>query len=153
MSSMFYNCENLTTIFVSESFVTNNVTGQTSIFTGCTSLVGGNGTVFDSTHVNKLYARIDRENEPGYFTLNVSEKKIKDVVALSSPSRLIYNVGETVDLTGLSVRIIYEDDTSTDLSYNSDNANLWTVKTNLLKTSDKISDREFVTVKFNGRYK
>ena len=79
-------------------------------------------------------------------------KKIKDVVALSSPSRLIYNVGETVDLTGLSVRIIYEDDTSTDLSYNSDNANLWTVKTNLLKTSDKISDREFVTVKFNGTF-
>ena len=40
------------------------------MFTGCTSLVGGQGTVYDSTKVDKTYARIDGgTSSPGYFTL------------------------------------------------------------------------------------
>ena len=38
------------------------------MFTGCDSIVGGNGTVFDSAHINGVYARIDSPDLPGYFT-------------------------------------------------------------------------------------
>jgi hypothetical protein len=33
------------------------------------NLVGGNGTLYNSSHSNKEYARIDKEETPGYFTL------------------------------------------------------------------------------------
>ena len=39
------------------------------IFSDCPSLVGGNGTTFDSTKTDKTYAIIDGTNgQPGYFT-------------------------------------------------------------------------------------
>ena len=38
------------------------------MFTGCTNLVGGNGTTYDSTKVDKTYARIDTASTRGYFT-------------------------------------------------------------------------------------
>ena len=68
MDGIFRECNNLTTITVSNNFVTNNVTNSYYMFTGCTSLVGGNGTVFNSSYVDKTYARIDRSGTPGYFT-------------------------------------------------------------------------------------
>ena len=39
-----------------------------NMFSLCNSLVGGNGTLFDGDHVDKEYARIDKEGTPGYFT-------------------------------------------------------------------------------------
>jgi hypothetical protein len=42
------------------------------IFDGCTSLVGGNGTVFDSTKIDKAMAVIDTPTTPGYLTLKTS---------------------------------------------------------------------------------
>ena len=69
MFEMFYNSSKLEKIIVSESFVTNNVTSSDSMFTGCTALVGGAGTKFDSTKIDKTYARIDGgTSRPGYFT-------------------------------------------------------------------------------------
>ena len=39
------------------------------MFNNCTSLVGGQGTKYDSTKVDKTYARIDGgTSNPGYFT-------------------------------------------------------------------------------------
>lgn len=39
------------------------------MFYGCTSLVGGAGTTYDSSHYNGVYARIDGgTSAPGYFT-------------------------------------------------------------------------------------
>jgi len=38
------------------------------MFNGCTSLVGGNGTTYNSSHTDATYARIDRAGTPGYFT-------------------------------------------------------------------------------------
>ena len=70
MKSMFEGCKNLKTIYVSNKFATANVTNSTSMFTNSTSLVGGAGTVYDSTKVDKTYARIDGGTDnPGYFTL------------------------------------------------------------------------------------
>ena len=39
------------------------------MFKNCTSLVGGQGTVYNSSKINKTYARIDGgTSSPGYFT-------------------------------------------------------------------------------------
>ena len=57
------------TIDVSNKFNTDAVTNSDNMFTGCTSLVGGSGTKFDSTKTDKTYARIDGgTSNPGYFT-------------------------------------------------------------------------------------
>ena len=69
MSSMFSSCKNLTTIYASNKFITNNVTNSTNMFNGSTKLVGGAGTKYNSSHVDKTYARIDKSGIPGYFTL------------------------------------------------------------------------------------
>lgn len=71
MMSMFYNCGKLTTIYASSEWSTKSVTVSTSssMFYGCTSLVGGMGTTYNSSHVNKNYAHIDGgPSNPGYFT-------------------------------------------------------------------------------------
>ena len=63
--SMFRNCSGLTTITANDWSAT--VT-STDMFTGCTSLVGGNGTTYDASHVDASYAHIDVADNPGYFT-------------------------------------------------------------------------------------
>ena len=62
--------KNLKTIYVSDKFVTNNVTRSGNMFYGCNNLVGGQGTVYDANNLDKTYARIDNTNngKPGYFT-------------------------------------------------------------------------------------
>ena len=69
MSHMFEKITNLKTIYVSSKFNTDIVTDSTDMFEKCTSLVGGSGTTYDSSHIDKTYARIDGgEASPGYFT-------------------------------------------------------------------------------------
>ena len=69
MSSMFQAATNLKTIYASDKFVTTNVTKSSAMFRYCESLVGGNGTVYNSSNTGKTYARIDTASTPGYFTL------------------------------------------------------------------------------------
>ena len=69
MGSMFNTCSNLVTIYVSNDWSTTLVTSGNSMFSSCTKLVGGNGTVFDSSNVTHTYARIDTAETPGYLTL------------------------------------------------------------------------------------
>ena len=68
MRYMFLGCSKLKDIFVSDKFVTVSVTDSTEMFNYCNALVGGNGTKFDSSHIDKEYARIDTPSAPGYFT-------------------------------------------------------------------------------------
>ena len=69
MSSMFAYSGKLKTIYASNNFITNNVTSSTEMFQGVTNLVGGNGTKYNSSHVDETYARIDGgTSSPGYFT-------------------------------------------------------------------------------------
>lgn len=69
MLSMFRSCVNLTTIYVSDMWSVSNVTSSDYMFNGCTSLVGGAGTVHNSSYVNKDYAHIDGgTSNPGYLT-------------------------------------------------------------------------------------
>jgi surface protein len=95
MNNLFANCLSLTTIYAGEGWSTELVYGEWSegMFTGCTALVGGMGTVFDENHTNKAYARIDGgPDNPGYFTAKSTTKRgdvngdnivnISDVTAL-----------------------------------------------------------------------
>ena len=71
MGGIFRSCTALVTIYASPSFVTTAVSGISGIsdmFTGCTKLVGGNGTVYNSSYTGDTYARIDTASTPGYFT-------------------------------------------------------------------------------------
>jgi len=71
---MFAVCSSLETIFASSGFV-NNKSGASSdgMFAGCSKLKGGAGTVYNSDHTDKTYARIDGgEGNEGYFTAPVS---------------------------------------------------------------------------------
>ena len=95
MSSMFADCTSLTTIYTSSGGLDlNSLTGENTdlnMFSGCTSLAGGNGTTYDATHVDKTYARVDggpTSETPGYFT-SILEKtytidKIKMETLLST---------------------------------------------------------------------
>lgn len=69
MSEMFDFNQNLTTIYVSDTFVTDKVTDSSNMFSTCDVLVGGNGTKYNSSYLDKTYARIDKSGTPGYFTL------------------------------------------------------------------------------------
>ena len=68
MKSMFQGDTNLTTIYVGANWSTASVQFSTSMFTGCTSLVGQNGTTYDVNHVTAAYAHVDAAGNPGYFT-------------------------------------------------------------------------------------
>ena len=69
MRGMFTRCNKLTTIYASSSWSTAAVTDSFNMFNDCTSLVGGMGTTYNSSHVDKAYAHIDGgTSNPGYFT-------------------------------------------------------------------------------------
>ena len=62
------NNNSLTTVIVGDGWKIDNVTDSDNMFYNCTSLVGGNGTIFDSTKINKIMAVIDTPTTPGYLT-------------------------------------------------------------------------------------
>ena len=69
MSYMFQRANNLNTIYVSNKFNIDKVTQDSNMFYNCTNLVGGAGTKYGSTKIDKTYARIDGgTSSPGYFT-------------------------------------------------------------------------------------
>lgn len=59
----------LTTIYVSNSWVTTKMLETDVAFSNNVNLVGGNGTKFNSSNVSVSYARVDTSSTPGYFTL------------------------------------------------------------------------------------
>ena len=73
MISIFSNMRSLSTIYVSELWNTSKVTNSDYMFYDCNNLVGGNGTIFNSSKIDKEYARIDTPETPGYFTLKTTE--------------------------------------------------------------------------------
>ena len=69
MESMFYHCANLRAIDVGYGWSTDAVTHSSNMFFHCTFLVGGQGTTYNASHIDKTYARIDGgPRNPGYLT-------------------------------------------------------------------------------------
>lgn len=69
MDGMFSGCTNLKTIYVNPSWKTpipNDC--ESGMFEGCINLKGGNGTAYNHSENDYLFARIDQVDNPGYFT-------------------------------------------------------------------------------------
>lgn len=81
MSQMFLGNTALTTIYASDKFVTTKVSNSDKMFQNCVSLKGGAGTVYDSSKIDKTYARVDRgESAPGYFTRKALRRGLKFIL-------------------------------------------------------------------------
>ena len=69
MGDMFNGCESLATIYVGHDWNTASVQLSENMFLNCTSLVGGNGTPYDSNCLDVTYARVDGgQDNPGYLS-------------------------------------------------------------------------------------
>ena len=103
MMNMFQGSSNLKTIYGSSKFVTTAVTNSTDMFLSSTNLVGGSGTKYNSSHIDKTYARIDGgTSNPGYFTditdvpNSFSTDSWKTIIkAVKNNNISKYNVGDT----------------------------------------------------------
>ena len=91
MNNMFFSCKTLTTVFASENFNTDAVTISANMFYDCVGLVGENGTTYDTSHINKEYARIDAEGTPGYFTAKPGTQNTQSAGPLNAPLNLNFN--------------------------------------------------------------
>lgn len=115
MSRMFNSCNRLTTIYASENFVTDQVTNSDSMFNACVNLVGGKGTVYDNSNIDKSYAHIDGgTSNPGYFTdknakANLNESVINDTPVLLTWMNTLMTWGEKIEL-----KIVINDIDNTD---------------------------------------
>ena len=123
MMNMFQGSSNLKTIYGSSKFVTTAVTSSTSMFSGCTKLIGGAGTKYNSSHVDKTYARIDSgTSNPGYFT-DVADKPstfptdswATIVASVKANNKRGYKVGDTkkIDLGTYGTHTLRVANTST----------------------------------------
>ena len=108
------NCSNLKTIYATEDFVTTNITVSTNMFYNDINLVGGNGTIFDSSKIDKEYAKIDKENQSGYFTDGTFP--IIDRVNISASANSISLVVESYTL---------DDSEITKYEFSNDGGNTW----------------------------
>ena len=100
MNSMFYGGDNLETIYASSKFVTTAVSDSEVMFEGSTSLVGGAGTKYNKSYLDKTYARIDGgTSNPGYFTEKPSTFSTDSwatiVSSVKAGNTRGYKVGET----------------------------------------------------------
>ncbi|MCI7558627.1 MAG: BspA family leucine-rich repeat surface protein [Clostridium sp.] len=100
MYAMFTSSPNLKTIYASNKFVTTSVDDSRYMFKNCTNLVGGSGTKFNSSYIDKTYARIDGgTSNPGYFTEKPSTFSTDSwatiVSSVKAGNTRGYKVGET----------------------------------------------------------
>jgi surface protein len=71
---MFAGCSNLQKIYVGVYWNATKIKTHGKMFENCTSLVGGNGTVYNSNKIDRTYARIDNPPDaPGYLTYKPAE--------------------------------------------------------------------------------
>ena len=70
MNEMFANCSSLESIYCDNDWSkeATSLTKSNEMFYGCTKLVGGKGTKYDSEKTGVEYAHLDVDGNPGYFT-------------------------------------------------------------------------------------
>lgn len=143
MNSTFSSCSRLTTIIVSEKFVNTGVTNPTTgPFEGCTSLVGGKGTVYSSEHTDYTYARIDGGTaNPGYFTGIIGTKAKPDAVGdivFTDGSATPYSAGLTLTTTQKNAAIAVIFYVGTELNNGDDATTTRTLGVGLVQDTKKV---------------
>lgn len=69
MNNAFANCSKLETIVVHSGYTFNARVNSQDTFLNCTKLMGSNGTLFDTNHIDSDYATIDgKDGKKGYFS-------------------------------------------------------------------------------------
>ena len=69
MTSMFQGCSKLVTIYVGSGWNTDAVTSSSEMFYLCNNIKGSDGTTYDSSKMDKTYARIgDGGKNKGYMS-------------------------------------------------------------------------------------
>ena len=85
MERMFYSCSELQTIYVNNLWSTDKLTSTSSsslMFKDCTKLVGGQGTTYNASKINKEYAHIDGgTSNPGYYTGRVPDDSEGEIIS------------------------------------------------------------------------
>ena len=117
---MFYNCQSLVKILVSNNFTTAKITQSDDMFYNCSSLKGSQGTTLASVSnvTNHTYALIDGgTTNPGLFSAPPTPV-LQSFIIITPPKKTVYKSGDTFDPTGLIIRASYSDSTSVDIDYN-----------------------------------
>ena len=92
MGQMFNYCPKLKTICCFTDWSGTTATSD-FMFSNCTSLVGGMGTVFDNNFRDKTYARPDGgPSHPGYFTAET----MTSIPSIHNSQFIIHNEGEAI---------------------------------------------------------
>ena len=156
MVGMFDGSKNLKTIYVSDKFNTNKVTLSNKMFNGCTKLVGGSGTKYNSSKIDKTYAHIDGgTSNPGYFT-DIAEKDFPTKAGIyirnSSPKgletvsrdglyRFVGSSNNYVSMGGVSYRIIgITDDSEINSNLGIEANQLKLIKTSSIEKKEWVND-------------
>ena len=146
MASMFSGCRNLETIYADNDWNTEQVAGNSGMFSDCEKLVGGNGTAYDSNHKDKDYARIDREGTPGYFTKKPYAIwcESNSTLYFTNPETGSYAVGDTYDEQPITNvwRVDTKQGNGEDPQWFSNSIDGWTTK-----CTEVVFDESFKTVK------
>ena len=80
MPWMFAYCDNLTSIYGNNDWSKSGVLKDGGMFAGCVKLRGGKGTVYNTSNIDRNYARPDAgRGAPGYFTKREAGKFVYSV--------------------------------------------------------------------------
>ena len=109
VSFMFSGSSSLRTIYVSSSWTTAAMTTSYGMFNNCTSLLGGQGTTWNSSNpVDKTYAHIDGgTNYPGYFTWDPNEPEAYACYTPSNTTLTFYYDRLRLGRTGTTYHLNY----------------------------------------------
>ena len=95
---MFASCISMTTIICPADWSKITTITSNYMFQGCIKLVGGNGTKYNTSYMDKTYARPDRgTTAPGYFSFPAA---VQNVI------NLIYAIGTVEYTTDCNQRIV-----------------------------------------------
>ena len=109
MGDMFFYSGKLKKIYVGNDWTAAGATESSRMFYSCYSLVGGAGTTYNSSHIDKAYAHIDGgPSNPGYLTLRLFYD-----VWINGQQVANSNCEDLSIITGVSGTVTYEPSNTT----------------------------------------
>ena len=116
MYEMFFSCDELKTVVVSDKWTTENVEVSSAMFRFCDNLVGGKGTKFDEDKaLDKTFAKLDGgADNPGYFSENfpVVIEVLPIAIEIKVSPKTEYTEGDALSTENGVLTIKYSDNTT-----------------------------------------